>query len=114
MDTVDDQAVVDHDEVKDVILNFMYRQPYLGCYWENLRRLLAEQYEGWADISGLLGSIIWALKKEGRVVHEVKSGPWYQLTTTQWISMTRSRQSCSGSSTNTQSTKSTGERSTLQ
>ena len=91
------EAVALGDKVKAELLDYLYKQPEHGAHWS----VLYWAVNTWPMRSPFVAvvPVMWELAAEGKV--KGSHGIWY-LTTSQWLAMTVSRQSCSTCSTSTQ------------
>lgn len=92
----DSDSVASDDEVGATLLEFMYEQAYNGAYWSNFRDLIAQRHSTWGEYNQVtaLWRVLDRLVAEGQIEQDVTRNYtlWYQLTTSQWLRMTRSKQ----------------------
>ena len=98
----DSGAVVTHDKVKAVVLSYLYDQPDHRAHWRDIFDEVKHIFPaGTMPVDFLLPwSPLDALEQEGRVIR--RSGAWYRLTASQWLSMARLEQQCLTTSTSSQ------------
>lgn len=114
--SVNSEAVAVHDEVKaevekieTVLLNYLYEQPGHFAGWHGLiAAVRAKRRQGTEAVS--VSFVVRLLREDERIrwYTTEKGRLGYQLTTRQWLAMTRSKQNCSNSSTGCRTTQPTG------
>ena len=102
MVSADSDAVVTHDRVKAAVLSFLYGQPDYKAHWRDIFDKVKHIFPaGTLPVSFLRPfSPLDVLEQEGRVIR--RSGAWYRLTASQWLSMARLEQQCLTTSTSSQ------------